>query len=158
MDRYLKFRNDHPVFSYKSYRITETSSSVEVEYDFEIKGLAEFHPTWSFPKPENVTVSDDIAFERIVFSLGMAEAVSYWKAACSPEMRVDCGELSPEQIKWWKKLYYLGLGEFFTAFVLAEAVSTASDPGGLDCENEVVVVLTVEERHQPLLAGKALID
>ena len=29
----------------------------------------------------------------------------------------------------------LGLGEFFTAFVLAEAVATASDPSGLDSEN-----------------------
>lgn len=52
----------------------------------------------------------------------------------------------------------LGLGEFFTAFVLAEAVATASDPGGLDCENEVVVVLTVEERHQALLPCEALVD
>ena len=49
----------------------------------------------------------------MAFSLGMAEAVSYWKAVCSPEMRVECGELSTEQISWWKKLYYLGLGEFF---------------------------------------------
>lgn len=113
MEKYLKFRSEHPVFSYKSYRLTETEASVEVEYNFEIEGLAQFHPKWSFPKPDNVTISDDIAFERIIFSLGMAEAVSYWKATCSPEMRVDCGELSPEQIKWWKKLYYLGLGEFF---------------------------------------------
>lgn len=113
MDKYLKFRADHPTFIYRSYSISETPSSVEVEYDFEIEGLAQFRPTWSFPKPESVTISDDIAFERIIFSLGMAEAVSYWKAACSPEMRVDCGELSPEQIQWWKKLYYLGLGEFF---------------------------------------------
>ena len=42
---------------------------------------------------------------------------------------------------------FFGLSEFFTAFVLAEAIAPASDPGGLDCENEVVVVLTVEERH-----------
>ena len=52
----------------------------------------------------------------------------------------------------------LGLGEFFTAFVLAEAVATASDPGGLDCENEVIVVLSVEERHEALLSCEALVD
>lgn len=113
MDKYFKLRKEHPTFIYKAYRISETKTSVDVEYDFDIEGLAQFHPTWSFPKPENISVSDDVAFERIVFSLGMAEAVSYWKAACSPEMWVECGELSHEQIQWWKKLYYLGLGEFF---------------------------------------------
>lgn len=113
MDKYLKFRREHPVFKYKSYKITETENEVTAEFEFEIKGLATFNPGWSFPKPENVSTTGDLAFERIIFSLGMAEAVSYWKAACSPEMRVECGELSPEQVSWWKKLYYLGLGEFF---------------------------------------------
>ncbi len=28
-------------------------------------------------------------------------------------MRVECGELDSQQISWWKKLYFLGLGEFF---------------------------------------------
>ena len=53
---------------------------------------------------------------------------------------------------------FFGLCEFFTALVLAEAVATASDPGGLNCENEVIVVLAVEERHQPLLPCEALVD
>lgn len=113
MEKYLKFRSEHPVFTYKSYNITETDTTVEIEYLFSINGLAEFHPTWTFPKPEGVNIQNDIAFERIIFSLGMAEAVSYWKASCSPEMRVECGELSEDQIQWWKKLYFLGLGEFF---------------------------------------------
>ena len=73
----------------------------------------DFSPSWVFSKPADVSVKGDLTFERMAFSLGMAEAVSYWKAVCSPEMRVECGELSTEQISWWKKLYYLGLGEFF---------------------------------------------
>ena len=113
MDKYTKFRNENPVFIYKAYHIKETADSVEVSFEFSVPGLADFNPGWSFPKQQSFTVSDDLTFERLVFSLGMAEAVSYWKAVCSPEMRVECGELSDEQVQWWKKLWFMGLGEFF---------------------------------------------
>ncbi|MBQ8296232.1 MAG: hypothetical protein IJX77_00435 [Ruminococcus sp.] len=115
MEKYHKFRQENPVFKYKKYEITEDSELISVRYDFEIPGLAEFHPEWKFPKPETFSgsVSDDLTFERLVFSLGMVEAVSYWKATCSPEMKVECGALSEEQVQWWKKLYFMGLGEFF---------------------------------------------
>lgn len=113
MNKYKAFREKYPTFIYKSYHITETQNTVSISYEFSFPSLADFNPSWSFPKPENFSVSDDRTFEKLVFSLGMAEAVSYWKAVCSPEMHVECGELSPEQIQWWKKLYFNGLGEFF---------------------------------------------
>ena len=113
MNNFEKFRAEHPVFIYRSYNIRQTEKQIEVSYSFSIQGLADFSPSWVFARPEGVSVENDLTFERMAFSLGMAEAVSYWKAACSPEMRVECGELDSEQIKWWKKLYYLGLGEFF---------------------------------------------
>ena len=113
MNKYNIFRQDFPVFTYKNYIIEETADTVEVGYTFSIDGIAEFTPSWSFPKPADISVKNDLTFERLAFSLGMAEAVSYWKATCSPVMRVECGELSDEQVQWWKKLYFLGLGEFF---------------------------------------------
>lgn len=113
MGKYETFREKYPVFIYKSYKITENENTVDLSYEFSIPGLADFHPAWSFPKPRNISVSGDLTFERLVFSLGMAEAVSYWKAVCPPEMLVECGELSQEQTDWWKKLYFNGLGEFF---------------------------------------------
>ncbi|MDE5575013.1 MAG: UDP-N-acetylmuramoyl-L-alanine--D-glutamate ligase, partial [Bacteroidales bacterium] len=48
-----------------------------------------------------------------IFHCGMVELVSYWKCACSPQVRIDCGQLAPRQKDWFKKLYFLGLGEFF---------------------------------------------
>ncbi len=113
MTKYENFREKYPIFIYKSYTIKENPETIEISYDFSIPALADFRPLWIFPKPENFSVSGDVTFERLVFSLGMAEAVSYWKAVCSPEIRIDCGELSPEQVQWWKKLYFSGLGEFF---------------------------------------------
>lgn len=113
MNKFKSLRKDYPTFVFRSYDISENADTIEVCYLFEITGLAEFRPSWSFTKPENFSVADDLTFERLVFSLGMAEAVSYWKATCSPVMRIECGELSAEQVQWWKKLYFLGLGEFF---------------------------------------------
>ena len=113
MSKFERFRSEAPVFLYRSYNINETADSVEVSFSFSIPELMDFSPSWVFSKPADVSVKGDLTFERMAFSLGMAEAVSYWKAVCSPEMRVECGELSTEQISWWKKLYYLGLGEFF---------------------------------------------
>lgn len=113
MTKFKHFRNDFPTFVFKNYSISESDDTIKIDYLFEITGLAEFHPSWSFAKHENFSVKNDLAFERLAFSLGMAEAVSYWKAVCSPVMRIECGELSEEQIKWWKKLYFMGLGEFF---------------------------------------------
>ncbi len=113
MDKFERFRSEAPVFAYKSFSVTETDTTIEIDYVFDIEGLAQFHPGWSFPRPEGMSVKGDAVFERLAFSLGMAEAVSYWKAACSPLMRVECDELDSQQISWWKKLYFLGLGEFF---------------------------------------------
>ena len=113
MEKFLEFRRDNPVFTYHSYTVTETDSTVDVQWKFLLGDLAQFTPGWSFPKPAGYSAKSDRTLERLVFSLGMAEAVSYWKAACCPTVRVLCGELDAEQIAWWKKLWFMGLGEFF---------------------------------------------
>lgn len=113
MNKFESFRKEYPVFTYRSYSIKDTGDTIEAVFVFSIPGLADFTPGWSFPKPADYSPEGDLTLERLVFSLGMAEAVSYWKAVCSPEMRVECGELDTEQIQWWKKLYFLGLGEYF---------------------------------------------
>lgn len=112
MNKFAAFRNENPVFIFRSYDIKESDEAVEVAFSFEIPGLAQFNPGWRFPKPAGLTVSGDAVFEKLVFNMGMAEAVSYWKAVCSPEFRIECGFLTEEQKKWWKKLWFLGLGEF----------------------------------------------
>lgn len=113
MDKYEKFRAENPLFIYRSFDITEKEDSVDIDFVFSIDGLADFHPGWSFPKPADISIKDDKTFSRLAFSLGLAEIVSYWKAVCAPEIKIECGHLSPEQVKWWKKLWFMGLGEFF---------------------------------------------
>ena len=53
---------------------------------------------------------------------------------------------------------FFRLGKFLAAFVLAKTVAAAAHAGCLNGEDKVVVILSVEERHKALLAGKALVD
>ncbi|HRU97808.1 MAG TPA: hypothetical protein P5092_10315 [Ruminococcus sp.] len=141
MDKFSKLRSEYPTFTYRSYSITESDDSVKIDFVFSIDGLAQFTPSWEFPKPESISVKNDPVFGRLAFSMGMAEAVSYWKAACSPKFIVECGTLDEVQIKWWKKLWYLGLGEFFYVNgittdqdSLVEVVVNGTEPAGAEQE------------------------
>ncbi len=144
MDKFSQLRRDNPVFIYKSYSVSETDTEISASFVFEIPGVAVFNPGWSFPKSKNscLAVENNLTLERLVFSLGMAELVSYWKAVCSPEIIVECGCLDSAQIDWWKKLYFLGLGEFFYVNGISadmESFVNISCTGGFNCTDEVAV-------------------
>ena len=53
---------------------------------------------------------------------------------------------------------FFRFGKFFAAFVFAETVAAAAYAGCLNGEDKVVVILSVEEWHKALLAGKTLVD
>lgn len=115
MDKFEKFRQDYPRFFFRGYELQEDARSLTVVYHFETEGLAQFSPRWIFPKSPDYPepVRDNGILQDLVFSLGMVELVSYWKLTCSPQVIVEAGALNPEQIAWWKDLYYNGQGEFF---------------------------------------------
>ncbi len=112
---YQELRKEYPEFIYRGYNIEENNEKIRIEYDFEIPGLSKFAPTWEFPKKNDSSLEykNNKLFENMVFSLGMVELVSYWKITCSPKVRVLAGKLDNEQKKWWKSLYFNGLGEFY---------------------------------------------
>jgi hypothetical protein len=113
MDLYTKYREQYPEFYYREYTIEENEKEINIVFSFEISGLDAFRPSWTFYKRTSERVSDSLNFKNMVFSLGMVELVSYWKLTCSPNVYILPHKLSDEQIIWWKKLYYGGLGEFF---------------------------------------------
>lgn len=113
MSNYYTFRSQFPVFLYKSYELTEDSEKIRIKYHFEIQGLSEFAPEWTIKKGSPESVSDDPVLQKLVFSLGMVELISYWKITCSPEVRILCSSINADQEKWWKTQYFNGLGEFF---------------------------------------------
>lgn len=50
--------------------------------------------------------------ESLAFHIGLVELVSYWKLACPKTIVVKPYDLKLCQKKWWRHLYYQGLGEF----------------------------------------------
>lgn len=111
-DKFNRLRTEYPEFIYNDYEYVVNEASVDIAFNFEIPGLSQFNPRWSIKKPENRR-TDPGDLELLIFNLGMVELISYWKLTCSPKIIIRCGYLSPDQIKWWKKLFVKGLGEFF---------------------------------------------
>ena len=156
MDKFCQFREQYQEFIYESYHIMENKDSMDIIYDFSIPGVAQFHPMWHFPIKNGAEPESREALERLVFSLGMVELISYWKAVCPKSVVIACGTLSREQELWWKKLYFHGLGEFFYVNgIAAEENSFLS----LEYQKEDCVPVSLsEERYQgclvPIGGGK----
>lgn len=113
MQKFEELRNKYKEFIYKSYNISEDESKIKIEYFFEIPDLAIFKPTIEIEKRDISFKNVDTDFvKKLVFNIGMIELISYWKSACPRKVIIECGELNNEQIEWFKKLYYYGLGEY----------------------------------------------
>lgn len=109
--KYQTFRKEYPNFIYKKYEVEETDEIFKVTYFFEIENLKKFNPTLTFKKVNKTYDKDFLNY--LIFHVGLVELISYWKATCSPNVYIEAGYINEEQIKWFKKLYYYGLGEFF---------------------------------------------
>ncbi|MBR4454599.1 MAG: hypothetical protein IKS32_00040 [Solobacterium sp.] len=112
--RYDELSGRYPVFYYHDFAIIESEQEFHIQFDFEIEGLSHFNPDFIIEKPAGgVTYANLRSVREAAFSLGMVELISYWKLTCSPTVIVECGSLNADQVRWWKKLYFNGLGEFF---------------------------------------------
>lgn len=98
-------------FIYHTYKIEDKKDSIKITYFFEIPKLEKFEPSIEIPKKEGKQITPFV--EELAFHIGLVELISYWKCCCPKNIIINCGYLSDEQIKWFKKLYFLGLGEFF---------------------------------------------
>lgn len=117
MDKSIEFsenREKYKYFYYNSYSISEDEQTIYIEYDFEIPNLTSFKPQIKIKKKNMKfkNINSPIV-ENMIFHIGLIELISYWKCTCSPQVIIKCGKLNNEQIKWWKKIYFYGLGELF---------------------------------------------
>lgn len=122
-DFYKKCRQNYPTFTYQGYSYDLDDTGISMTFDFSIDGLSEFHPTWYIPRINKIDSVDEKLIDEMVFSLGMVELISYWKIACPPTVIIKDRKLSNEQIDWWKKLYWGGLGEFYYTNGIEENIS-----------------------------------
>lgn len=108
-------RQKHPRFVYEAFHVVHTGDVLEFAFTFTLEPDIQFHPTLRI---EGVEVDrwdtlEPAVQSNLAFHLGLAEVLSYWKAAASPEIVVKAGYLSPEQVAWWHGLLINGMGEYF---------------------------------------------
>ena len=112
-EKFLTFRENYPDFIYENYNILENNDNYEIIYKFSIPFLEEFnHKIVILKYIVNRNVINKNFLNNVVFNIGLAELISYYKCVCSKNIVIKCGYLNDEQINWFKKLYYNGLGEF----------------------------------------------
>lgn len=115
-DKYNKFRKNYKFFIYEKFEIVSNSMALEIKYFFNLDNKYHFFPTIKIPfrkfyKDLNFLNNDLI--EKIIFNIGMIELISYWKSACPKKIIIKALKLDQNQINFWKKIYFNGLGEFF---------------------------------------------
>ncbi|MFH1120374.1 MAG: hypothetical protein V1775_11160 [Bacteroidota bacterium] len=116
---YHRLRKEYPVFTFADFNLKAVGNELVIEFRFNIGGEIQFNPRTVI---KTGTLVDELVsrveairplLESIAFRIGMIELISYWKASCSPVISVLPANLTLEEVKWWKKIYFQGLGEFF---------------------------------------------
>ncbi len=112
--KYKQLTNEYKYFVYDGYSVIDNINSMRIVYKFNLADKYFFNPSIEFVKKKNLFASFAThELDVFAFNLGMIELISYWKAACPLQIIVKPFHLHKEQIEWWKKVYFHGLGEFF---------------------------------------------
>ncbi len=112
--KYQILRQEYNVFTYEKFEYVLTSSHLRIKYTFNLSDRYCFEPEMIVHlKDDQASAIPTALLENLVFSIGMIELISYWKAACPPLIIVRPFQLDEAQVRFWKKIYFHGLGEFF---------------------------------------------
>ena len=112
--KYIQLRKKHKHITFESFKCSVNEGELKAEYLFVMGKELSFRPTFFIPlkKDLHTRIQSD-KLENLIFHIGMVELISYWKAACPPEIIIKPFKLDSHQVQFWKKLYFNGMGEFF---------------------------------------------
>jgi len=149
--KFLDFREKYPELIYERYHINRASDVIEFGFEFHIPGLGIFRPSYRIlPGPWLIRANENSGtIENLVFHIGLIELISYWKISCPPRIRILSGILDERQVKWWKSLYFHGLGEFF----YTNGISVSQD----EFIREIITEGSVFEPVNPFLSASVLV-
>jgi hypothetical protein len=111
----ITLRQKHPVFTYQSSRFEHNDTTLSLYFQFSLSADIHLETKLLF---HGITADQFHNLNKEVlyhwtFQIGMVEAISYWKATCSPLFVVKAGYLNSEQLIFWQSLIRKGLSEFF---------------------------------------------
>ena len=107
-------REAFSTFTFEQQTVKRENGTLSLAFDFNLDDRYHFRPTLEIPaRPffDWDSIPEE-QLETLAFQIGMTELVSYWKIACPKRVVVKPFALTESQKKFWKKLYYNGLGEF----------------------------------------------
>ena len=112
--RFDDLREEFKCFTFYKQEVELQDCVLSMTFHFDLDNRYAFHPTLTIPaRPfyhwESIPKEQ---LEVLAFHIGMVELVSYWKIACPKTVVVKPFDLKLCQKKWWRHLYYNGLGEF----------------------------------------------
>ena len=135
-NKYNSLREEYDFFRFQRYDYTLEKDSLYVKFYFSLNDEYFFTPSFEIAKRKfyNFNNLGNNQLDTILFNIGMIELISYWKLACPRKVYITPFRLSEEQIKWWKKLYFNGLGEFFYLNGIKENVDDFME---IICESDI---------------------
>ena len=159
-DNQYKFdalRKEFSTFTFERQTVKLEDGTLRLSFDFTLDDRYHFHPTLGIPSRPFFrwnSISEE-QLHSLAFQIGMTELVSYWKIACPKRVVVKPFALSNNQIDFWKKLYYNGLGEFLylNSIVVTETELMEIESEG-DKTFEKVGIQLEEKTLVPVGGGK----
>lgn len=108
-----KLRQQYPEFIYDSYKVLENDTEFIVTYTFILNELI-FHPKITILKKDisNQNLDKDYLY-YLFFQYGLFDLMNYYKLTCSKIITIRPMYINEEQIQFFKKVLYHGLGEYF---------------------------------------------
>ena len=157
LKKFTLLREKNNKFIYKSYKFSSNDNLLRIEFHYQLfegDNVTDFNHRLSLPMNDKIFLEGD--FSNIIFHIGMAEAISYYKIAAPKQFFIECGTLLEGQKKWFAKLYYNGLGEFIylndITVTQDDLVEFVSSFDGADFE--MINVETKENNIIPIGGGK----
>lgn len=115
-NKFKELREKYNTFIYENFSIKNTPEEFIMKFKFTVPNLTTYEPEIKILKSNlDIEINEQILenAKNAVFHIGLIELISYWKATCSPNVIIKAGFINEEQINWFKKLYFYGLGELF---------------------------------------------
>lgn len=112
--RFDALRERFQTLTFYRQEVKLVDGTLSLTFHFDLDNRYAFRPTMCLPaRPfyhwETIPMEQ---LESLAFHIGMVELVSYWKLACPKTIVVKPFDLKLCQKRWWRHLYYQGLGEF----------------------------------------------